>query len=175
MALRCADRTWRWAGRDWACCARASRGRTSEDALRAQKTGLGGECRTRPWTPPAGRGPCGQPGPHPVPSPGHQAGVLHQAGCHQLQAGLQPRHMGPSVEVPRYRQAWVGRGWELWAPLPQKLLPVGLPENLSVIAWDLNLDHPTVVKFGTNSVRELVSLQVRPQSPAPPDAEPGSR
>ena len=44
--------------------------------------------------------------------------------------------------------------------LPEMLLlPMGLPENLSVVAWGLSLEHLTMIKCGISSVWELVSLR----------------
>jgi phenylalanyl-tRNA synthetase alpha chain len=36
------------------------------------------------------------------------------------------------------------------------LLPLGLPENVQVIAWGLSTERPTMIKYGINNIRELV-------------------
>uniref|UniRef100_A0ABI8ARW3 Phenylalanine--tRNA ligase alpha subunit n=1 Tax=Felis catus TaxID=9685 RepID=A0ABI8ARW3_FELCA len=61
---------------------------------------------------------------------------------------------------------------------PEMLLPMGLPENVSVIAWGLSLERPTMIKYGINNIRELVghkvNLQMVYDSPlCRLDAEPG--
>jgi len=43
------------------------------------------------------------------------------------------------------------------------LLPMGLPENVSVIAWGLSLERPTMIKYGINNIRELVGHKVNLQ------------
>ncbi|KAL2918990.1 Phenylalanyl-tRNA synthetase, beta subunit, cytoplasmic [Polyrhizophydium stewartii] len=39
---------------------------------------------------------------------------------------------------------------------PEMLLPMGLPEDVSVIAWGLSTERPTMIKYGINNIRELV-------------------
>lgn len=39
---------------------------------------------------------------------------------------------------------------------PEMLLPMGLPEDVSVIAWGLSLERPTMIKYGLNNIRDLV-------------------
>ncbi|KAB0404856.1 hypothetical protein E2I00_001646 [Balaenoptera physalus] len=46
---------------------------------------------------------------------------------------------------------------------PEMLLPMGLPENVSVIAWGLSLERPTMIKYGINNIRELVGHKVNLQ------------
>eukprot|EP00069_Balaena_mysticetus_P014134 bmy_22234T0 len=41
------------------------------------------------------------------------------------------------------------------------LLPMGLPKNLSVVAWGLSLEHLTMIKCGINSVWELKCREYR--------------
>ncbi|NWH78921.1 SYFA ligase, partial [Piaya cayana] len=43
---------------------------------------------------------------------------------------------------------------------PELLLPMGLPENVTVIAWGLSLERPTMIKYGINNIRELVGHRV---------------
>lgn len=38
---------------------------------------------------------------------------------------------------------------------PEMLLPMGLPENVRVIAWGLSLERPTMIKYGINNIRDL--------------------
>jgi phenylalanyl-tRNA synthetase alpha chain len=39
---------------------------------------------------------------------------------------------------------------------PEMLLPMGLPEDVQVIAWGLSTERPTMIKYGLNNIRELV-------------------
>ncbi|KAK9878486.1 hypothetical protein WA026_022382 [Henosepilachna vigintioctopunctata] len=43
---------------------------------------------------------------------------------------------------------------------PEMLLPMGLPENVNVIAWGLSLERPTMIKYGFNNIRDLVGPKV---------------
>lgn len=43
---------------------------------------------------------------------------------------------------------------------PEMLLPMGLPENVSVIAWGLSTERPTMIKYGINNIRDLVGHKV---------------
>lgn len=43
---------------------------------------------------------------------------------------------------------------------PEMLLPMGVPENVNVIAWGLSLERPTMIKYGLNNIRDLVGPRV---------------
>lgn len=43
---------------------------------------------------------------------------------------------------------------------PEMLLPMDLPKNVSVIAWGLSLERPTMIKYGLNNIRDLVGHKV---------------
>lgn len=43
---------------------------------------------------------------------------------------------------------------------PEMLLPMGLPEDVNVIAWGLSLERPTMIKYGYNNIRDLVGPRV---------------
>ncbi|XP_076396555.1 phenylalanine--tRNA ligase alpha subunit isoform X2 [Megachile rotundata] len=43
---------------------------------------------------------------------------------------------------------------------PEMLLPMGIPENVNVIAWGLSLERPTMIKYGLNNIRDLVGPKV---------------
>merc|ERR1712226_1777339 len=49
-------------------------------------------------------------------------------------------------------------------PGPQQqaemLLPMGLPEDVRVIAWGLSLERPTMIKYGIDNIRDLVGHKV---------------
>ena len=40
------------------------------------------------------------------------------------------------------------------------LLPMGLPEDVNVIAWGLSLERPTMIKYGIDNIRDLVGHKV---------------
>ena len=43
---------------------------------------------------------------------------------------------------------------------PEMLLPMGLPEDVQVIAWGLSTERPTMIRTGLNNIRELVGHKV---------------
>nr|XP_036215407.1 phenylalanine--tRNA ligase alpha subunit [Bactrocera oleae] len=43
---------------------------------------------------------------------------------------------------------------------PELLLPMGLPDNVNVIAWGLSLERPTMIKYGINNIRDLIGPKV---------------
>ena len=43
---------------------------------------------------------------------------------------------------------------------PEMLLPMGLPENVSVIAWGLSLERPTMIHYGLKNIRDLFGHEV---------------
>ncbi|XP_011497781.1 PREDICTED: probable phenylalanine--tRNA ligase alpha subunit [Ceratosolen solmsi marchali] len=43
---------------------------------------------------------------------------------------------------------------------PEMLLPMGLPENVNVIAWGLSLERPTMIKYKLNNIRDLVGPKI---------------
>uniref|UniRef100_A0A8D2DCQ9 Phenylalanine--tRNA ligase alpha subunit n=1 Tax=Sciurus vulgaris TaxID=55149 RepID=A0A8D2DCQ9_SCIVU len=101
---------------------------------------------------------------------GHLMGVLREffskLGLTQLR--FKPAYnpyTEPSMEVFSYHQ-----GLKKWVEVgnsgifrPEMLLPMGLPENVSVIAWGLSLERPTMIKYGINNIRELVGHKVNLQ------------
>ena len=38
---------------------------------------------------------------------------------------------------------------------PEMLLPMGLPDEVRVIAWGLSLERPTMIKYGIGDIRLL--------------------
>ncbi|XP_049644378.1 phenylalanine--tRNA ligase alpha subunit [Suncus etruscus] len=101
---------------------------------------------------------------------GHLMGVLQEfftkLGITQLR--FKPAYnpyTEPSMEVFSYHQ-----GLKKWVEVgnsglfrPEMLLPMGLPEKVSVIAWGLSLERPTMIKYGINNIRELVGHKVNLQ------------
>ena len=43
---------------------------------------------------------------------------------------------------------------------PEMLAPMGLPENVRVIAWGLSLERPTMIKYRINNIRDLFGHKV---------------
>nr|KAF6479929.1 phenylalanyl-tRNA synthetase subunit alpha [Molossus molossus] len=101
---------------------------------------------------------------------GHLMGVLREfftkLGITQLR--FKPAYnpyTEPSMEVFSYHP-----GLKKWVEVgnsglfrPEMLLPMGLPENVSVIAWGLSLERPTMIKYGINNIRDLVGHKVNLQ------------
>ncbi|XP_021238634.1 phenylalanine--tRNA ligase alpha subunit isoform X4 [Numida meleagris] len=101
---------------------------------------------------------------------GHLMGILHQfftkLGISKLR--FKPAYnpyTEPSMEVFSYHE-----GLKKWVEVgnsgvfrPELLLPMGLPESVSVIAWGLSLERPTMIKYGINNIRELVGHRVNLQ------------
>ncbi|KAI8849008.1 tRNA synthetases class II core domain (F)-domain-containing protein [Chytridium lagenaria] len=43
---------------------------------------------------------------------------------------------------------------------PEMLRPLGLPEDVNVIAWGLSLERPTMIKYGYDDIRDLLGHKV---------------
>ncbi|EFJ30485.1 hypothetical protein SELMODRAFT_231153 [Selaginella moellendorffii] len=43
---------------------------------------------------------------------------------------------------------------------PEMLLPMGLPDDVSVIAWGLSLERPTMILYGIDNIRDLFGHKV---------------
>ncbi|CAH0490689.1 unnamed protein product [Peronospora farinosa] len=43
---------------------------------------------------------------------------------------------------------------------PEMLRPMGLPENVRVIAWGLSLERPTMIKYRLNNIRDLFGHKI---------------
>ena len=68
----------------------------------------------------------------------------------------------PSMEIFSYHEGlakWVEIG-NSGVFRPEMLLPMGLPEDVNVIAWGLSLERPTMIKYGINNIRDLVGHKV---------------
>lgn len=77
----------------------------------------------------------------------------------------------PSMEIFGY-----SKQMERWMEIgnsgmfrPEMLRPMGLPENVNVIAWGLSLERPTMIKYGLKNIRDLfgpkVDLNIISQNP----------
>ncbi len=68
----------------------------------------------------------------------------------------------PSMEVFAFH-----KGLKKWVEVgnsglfrPEMLLPIGLPEDVRVIAWGLSLERPTMIRYGIDNIRTLVGPKV---------------
>ncbi|CAF1230625.1 unnamed protein product [Adineta ricciae] len=68
----------------------------------------------------------------------------------------------PSMEIFSYHE-----GLQRWIEVgnsgmfrPEMLLPMGFSEDVSVIAWGLSLERPTMILYGINNIRDLVGPEV---------------
>jgi len=68
----------------------------------------------------------------------------------------------PSMEIFSYHE-----GLQKWVEIgnsgvfrPEMLLPMGLPNDVSVIAWGLSLERPTMIKYGIDNIRDLVGHKI---------------
>lgn len=68
----------------------------------------------------------------------------------------------PSMEIFGYHKG-LGKWMELGNSgifRPEMLLPMGFPEDVTVIAWGLSLERPAMIRYGLNNIRELVGHKV---------------
>ena len=109
---------------------------------------------------------------------GNLVSVLEQfyqkLGVHQLR--FKPAYnpyTEPSMEVFGYHE-----GLGKWVELgnsgmfrPEMLRPLGLPEDVRVIAWGLSTERPTMIKYKISDIRTLVGhgvdLKFIKNNPAP--------
>lgn len=68
----------------------------------------------------------------------------------------------PSMEIFSYHE-----GLKKWVEIgnsgmfrPELLLPMGLPPDVSVLAWGLSLERPTMILYGINNIRDLFGHKV---------------
>ncbi|CAB4320520.1 unnamed protein product [Prunus armeniaca] len=68
----------------------------------------------------------------------------------------------PSMEIFSYHE-----GFGKWVEVgnsgmfrPEMLLPMGLPEDVRVIAWGLSLERPTMILYGIDNIRDLFGHKV---------------
>lgn len=68
----------------------------------------------------------------------------------------------PSMEVFAYHDGlakWIEVG-NSGVFRPEMLRPMGFDENVSVIAWGLSLERPTMIKYGISNIRDLFGHKV---------------
>jgi phenylalanyl-tRNA synthetase alpha chain len=68
----------------------------------------------------------------------------------------------PSMEIFAYHE-----GFKKWVEVgnsgifrPEMLEPMGLPKDVSVIAWGLSLERPTMIHYGLKNIRDLFGHEV---------------
>lgn len=68
----------------------------------------------------------------------------------------------PSMEIFSYHE-----GLKKWIEVgnsgifrPEMLRPMGFDENVTVIAWGLSLERPTMIRYGISNIRDLVGHKV---------------
>ena len=44
---------------------------------------------------------------------------------------------------------------------PEMLEPMGLPEDVNVIAWGLSLERPTMIMYGIDNIRDLFGSKMQ--------------
>ena len=47
---------------------------------------------------------------------------------------------------------------------PEMLQPMGLPEDVNVIAWGLSLERPTMIMYGIDNIRDLFGSKMQMSS-----------
>ena len=68
----------------------------------------------------------------------------------------------PSMEFHAYHptlKKWVEVG-NSGVFRPEMLRPMGFPENISVIAWGMSLERPTMIKYQVGNIRDLFGHKV---------------
>jgi len=68
----------------------------------------------------------------------------------------------PSMEIFSYHE-----GLKKWVEIgnsgmfrPEMLEPLGLPKDVSAIAWGLSLERPTMIRYGINNIRDLCGHKI---------------
>eukprot|EP00199_Chlamydomonas_sp_CCMP681_P000662 CAMPEP_0119107318 /NCGR_PEP_ID=MMETSP1180-20130426/9635_1 /TAXON_ID=3052 ORGANISM="Chlamydomonas cf sp, Strain CCMP681" /NCGR_SAMPLE_ID=MMETSP1180 /ASSEMBLY_ACC=CAM_ASM_000741 /LENGTH=494 /DNA_ID=CAMNT_0007092789 /DNA_START=101 /DNA_END=1585 /DNA_ORIENTATION=+ len=98
---------------------------------------------------------------------GHLIGVLHEfftrLGLPKLR--FKPAYnpyTEPSMEIFSYSEQ-LGKWMEVGNSgmfRPEMLRPMGLPEDVNVIAWGLSLERPTMILYGIDNIRDLFGHKV---------------
>ena len=98
---------------------------------------------------------------------GHLKGIIHEffkkMGMEKLR--FKPTHnpyTTPSLEIHSYHEGlgkWVEVG-NSGVFRPEMIRPMGIPEDVTVIAWGLSLERPTMIKYGISNIRDLFGHKV---------------
>lgn len=98
---------------------------------------------------------------------GHLKGIIHEffkkMGMSRLR--FKPTHnpyTTPSLEVHAFHE-----GLKKWVEVgnsgvfrPEMIRPMGIPDGVTVIAWGLSLERPTMIKYGVKNIRDLFGHRV---------------
>ena len=97
----------------------------------------------------------------------HLKGVIHtffkKVGVRKLR--FKPTHnpyTNPSMEIHAYHEVlkkWVEVG-NSGMFRPEMIRPMGIPEDVQVIAWGLSLERPTMIKYGIDNIRDLFGYKM---------------
>lgn len=98
---------------------------------------------------------------------GHLKGIIHEffkkMGMPKLR--FKPTHnpyTTPSLEIHAYHEGlskWVEVG-NSGVFRPEMIRPMGIPEDVTVIAWGLSLERPTMIRYGIKNIRDLFGHRV---------------
>lgn len=98
---------------------------------------------------------------------GHLKGIIHEffkkMGMTKLR--FKPTHnpyTTPSLEIHSYHEGlgkWVEVG-NSGVFRPEMIRPMGIPEDVTVIAWGLSLERPTMIRYGIKNIRDLFGHRV---------------
>ena len=99
---------------------------------------------------------------------GDLVGVLHQffARLGMTQLRFKPAfnpYTEPSMEIFAYHpmlKKWVEVG-NSGMFRPEMMLPMGMPEDVNVIAWGLSLERPTMIMYGIDNIRDLFGSKMQ--------------
>ncbi|KAI0564954.1 phenylalanyl-tRNA synthetase alpha chain [Gracilaria domingensis] len=98
---------------------------------------------------------------------GDLKGIIHEffkkMGMSKLR--FKPTHnpyTTPSLEIHSYHEGlnkWVEVG-NSGVFRPEMIRPMGIPEDVTVIAWGLSLERPTMIRYGIRNIRDLFGHKV---------------
>lgn len=98
---------------------------------------------------------------------GDLKGIIHEffkkMGMSKLR--FKPTHnpyTTPSLEIHSYHEGlgkWVEVG-NSGVFRPEMIRPMGIPEDVTVIAWGLSLERPTMIRYGVENIRDLFGHRV---------------
>lgn len=98
---------------------------------------------------------------------GDLKGIIHEffkkMGMSKLR--FKPTHnpyTTPSLEIHSYHEGlgkWVEVG-NSGVFRPEMIRPMGIPEDVTVIAWGLSLERPTMIRYGIKNIRDLFGHRV---------------
>merc|ERR1719261_1799380 len=102
---------------------------------------------------------------------GHLIGVLREYFRRQGITNLRFKpaynpYTEPSMEIFGYHpglKKWIEVG-NSGVFRPEMLLPMGLPEDVTVIAWGVALERPTMLLYGISNIRELFGAKMDVQN-----------